>query len=175
MKVPHLVRYLRNNKKFSKGRMVCVIVWCKYFYGFSDFQEEKNFKRFLTPYGQLHSEARGRMRRAIPQANSLILRWGLSWFRDVEKRGGWKELDMNQLARMATPRASESWHRVFSCYGVIKIQRAACFHSLATYVAHSSYIDSSIRWLVDSLRSVGRSVTIRSQVGCKYTHALRAK
>ena len=65
------VRYLRNNKKFSKGRMVGVIVWCKYFYGFSDFQEEKNFKRFLTPYGQLHSEARGR--RAIPQANSLIL------------------------------------------------------------------------------------------------------
>ena len=51
--------------------MVGVIVWCKYFYGFSDFQEEKNFKRFLTPYGQLHSEARGR--RAIPQANSLIL------------------------------------------------------------------------------------------------------
>ena len=31
---------------------------------------------------------------------------GLSRFRDVEKRGGWKELDMDQLARTATPRAS---------------------------------------------------------------------
>ena len=44
--------------------------------------------------------------------------WGLSRFRDVEKRGGWKELDMDQLARTATPRASESWQRVVSCYGV---------------------------------------------------------
>ena len=50
----------------------------------------------------------------LAQANSLILRWGLSWFREVEKRGGWKELDIDQLARTATPRASESWQRVIS-------------------------------------------------------------
>ena len=29
-------------------------------------------------------------------------------FREIEKRSGWKELDMDQLARTATPRASES-------------------------------------------------------------------
>ena len=56
-----------------------------------------------------------------------ILRWILSWFRDVGKRGGWKELDMDQLARTATPRASESWQRVVSFYGTIgsyALQRA---------------------------------------------------
>ena len=53
---------------YLPGRYLRTKVRTKRIFGFFSLE---NFKRFLTPYGQLHSEARGR--RAIPQANSLIL------------------------------------------------------------------------------------------------------
>ena len=47
----------------------------------------------------------------------------------------WKGLDMDQLARTATPRASESWQRVVSCYGVI-VSKTPLRASSSMRVAH---------------------------------------
>jgi hypothetical protein len=57
----------------------------------------------------------------VPQsvwANSVTPTWDMSSF-EMEKIERWKESTWHQLARTATPRASESWQRVVSCYGAI--------------------------------------------------------
>jgi hypothetical protein len=86
----------------------------------------------------------------VPQsvwANSVTPTWDMSSF-EMEKIERWKESTWHQLARTATPRASESWQRVVSCYGTIGSwtpERASSSRRVARVTSKASKAQGNMR------------------------------